>query len=582
MKRIGQHIICQTLIAAVFAAAGLRMSAQDLNPTVEVSRQYRGTIVDLNKPTVGMAVPDSLLQFNLDFDYSVFDNPFKGAYEFRPFLMDMELAPALSGERSFYLVTGAGYSLHPVLDMVWTPVRSESFRLSLYASHNSYIGKYRSLGPGLSGSQAVTLEPDGRHFSGHDMVSKAGADGSYDWKTGILSFRTGYFGTAFKDTTVTRGYDGFEIGLGVASKERLETHFVYDVAFGYRYAEDKFTYSGMQKNYLTEHDLDLDARFGGTFRSGHSVMLDLGLDFASYGAAYDSDAGNFSVTPRYLYSGGRWNVDLGVELAFLVRNNRSGSPVLINTAQGQIVYPDIRIDFNLLRNHLDMYLEIGGGPDINRYSSILSSWRHVTPFFNTDGSPLIDNTIERISAAVGFDGNIASRFDYDLRAGYRNFGNALLETLSPAGSILRAGIAYASYQMFFTQLDYSWKSPDFLVGGYFRYQATDISRRNPAMFSLPAFSGSIDFMYNWKERIYAGIDCDFASSRRCAASTALLQPAEVRIPGYADLGVKFGYAFTRKFSLWLRGGNLLDMTIQKSPLYAESGIYFTGGICLNL
>ena len=101
-------------------------------------------------------------------------------------------------------------------------------------------------------------------------------------------------------------------------------------------------------------------------------------------------------------------------------------------------------------------------------------------------------------------------------------------------------------------------------------------------FSLPAFSGSIDFMYNWKERIYAGIDCDFASSRRCAASTALPQLAEVRIPGYADLGVKFGYAFTRKFSLWLRGGNLLDMTIQKSPLYAESGIYFTGGICLNL
>ena len=42
------------------------------------------------------------------------------------------------------------------------------------------------------------------------------------------------------------------------------------------------------------------------------------------------------------------------------------------------------------------------------------------------------------------------------------------------------------------------------------------------------------------------------------------------------------YAFTRKFSLWIKGGNMLDMTIQYTPLYSESGIYFTAGICLNL
>ena len=56
----------------------------------------------------------------------------------------------------------------------------------------------------------------------------------------------------------------------------------------------------------------------------------------------------------------------------------------------------------------------------------------------------------------------------------------------------------------------------------------------------------------------------------------------VSIPAYADLGLSFEYALSRKLSLWARGGNLLNMTIQRTPLYAEGGINFTAGICLNL
>ena len=57
---------------------------------------------------------------------------------------------------------------------------------------------------------------------------------------------------------------------------------------------------------------------------------------------------------------------------------------------------------------------------------------------------------------------------------------------------------------------------------------------------------------------------------------------EAVIPWYADLGVNFEYAINRSVSLWARGGNLLNMTIQRNPLYAEKGINLTVGICLNL
>ena len=182
------RICLSAVLPAIFPFVA---GAQNLNPTVEVSRQYRGTLMELDKPSLEKAVPDSVLQLNLQFDYSVFDSPFKGAYEFRPFLMDMDIAPGYVDARKLYLRAGAGYTLHPELDFVWSPVRNDKFRLSLYAQHRSYVGKYRALGLETVGG-VTGIVPDGSRFSGHDLVTEAGIDGSFDWETGVLDFRTGY------------------------------------------------------------------------------------------------------------------------------------------------------------------------------------------------------------------------------------------------------------------------------------------------------------------------------------------------------------------------------------------------------
>ena len=564
----------------LISGGGQETFAQDLNPTVEVSRQYRGTLTDLNMPSVPMALPDSLLRFNLEFDYSVFDNPFKGAYEFRPFLMDLDLAPSMSGERSLYVRAGAGYSLHPELEAVWSPVGNERFRLSVFASHRSYIGELRSLGPVLEVGPALML-PDGTRYDSYDMVSAAGVNGALDWDTGVFSFLAGYSGTALKDTIVTRSYDGADLKLRVSSKKNVGAAFVYDFGVDYRYAEDKFACPGLDKDCLTEHDFSFDGSAGGAFRNGHSFVLDTEFDFACYGGVYDSDAGNVSLTPRYVYSKGRWNLNLGVEFAFLFRTNRSGSPARMNAGDGQIIYPDIRIGWEAIREHMELFLKADGGTDINRYSSLLARDRHITPCYNADGSPLISNTVERISLSAGMKGNIASRFSYSLEAGYRNFGNAPTASLSLAGGRLLPGLGYSAFQMFYAALDCSWVSQDVEISGWLRYRTTDIAERNPFLFAPSAFTGYADFTYNWKKRIFAGVGCGFSAARHAAGAFPEF-PEGITVPGYADLGVYFEYAFTRKFSLWLKGGNLLDMTIQRTPLFAESGISFTAGICLNL
>ena len=56
------------------------LGAQNLDPTVEVRRTYQGKLLEVHKPSLEMSIPDSLTNFDLDFDYSVFNNPYKGAY----------------------------------------------------------------------------------------------------------------------------------------------------------------------------------------------------------------------------------------------------------------------------------------------------------------------------------------------------------------------------------------------------------------------------------------------------------------------------------------------------------------------
>lgn len=574
------RICLSAVLPAIFPFVA---GAQNLNPTVEVSRQYRGSLMELDKPSVEMAVPDSVLQFNLQFDYSVFDSPFKGAYEFRPFLMDMDIAPGYVDARKLYLRAGAGYTLHPELDFVWSPVRNDKFRLSLYAQHRSYVGKYRTLGLETEGG-VTGIVPDGSRFSGHDLVTEAGIDGSFDWETGVLDFRTGYYGTALKDTTVSRGYNAFDMNFGIASKQMAGNHFVYDAEAGYRYAEDIFTYTGLQKDRMSEHNLNLDVSLGGAFGSGHSFLLGIGLDYASYGGVFDSDAGNVTLGPRYLYSSGRWNLDIGAKLAFLFRSNGPDSPFMMNMAKGQIIYPDLNISFAAVKKYLDIYFAAGGGPDINPYSSLLASGRHITPLYNiVSGAPLLDNTVERVSLSVGIKGNIASRLRYDLSTGYRNFANAPLATVAAGPDRLYPGIAYDAWQMFFAKLDFAWVSQDVKIDGWLQYQSTDASRRNAALFAPPALAGKVDFQYNWKERIFFGVGCGFSTARYGSLSgMAVPEARSLKVPAFADLGISLEYAFTRKFSLWIKGGNMLDMTIQYTPLYSESGIYFTAGICLNL
>ena len=116
---------------------------------------------------------------------------------------------------------------------------------------------------------------------------------------------------------------------------------------------------------------------------------------------------------------------------------------------------------------------------------------------------------------------------------------------------------------------------------------TDIDRDEARCFEPAFFSGNFRARYNYRRRIFAGLTADFASRRRghayaLNAVDGLATSRLAYIPLYVNLGVEAEYAVTKKFSVWLRGDNLLNMNVQRFPCYNAGGIGFTAGIILNL
>lgn len=565
-------------LAALFAAAN-SSKAQDLDPTVVVNKAYESKLVQVHKPSFEMAVPDSVTRFDLDFDYLVFEQPYKGADGFTPYVLNMKPTTALPALRNLYINAGAGYTLHPTLDVVWSPLDSRVFKIDVYAHHRSYVGNYHSFHPVESADPVMKIDRwreaggDRAHRAGYyDMKSVAGVDGRYEAASLSAGFDVSYYGLASKDLNKKRMYDALDVKLGVSSKPKHGSYFKYDVAAAYRFAEDKLDYIYYADDYLGEHVFDVDATLGRVISGGHQVLVDVNADVAIYP---QSVLWHASVTPHYVYRRGAWGVDAGVKVS----------------TKGQVVYPDVKAYYSVIPDAMRLYAHIGGGNRLNTYASLLERNHHVDPRFRMhEKNGLMDFTVERVSAALGLEGRIGSVFSYNLHTGYANYASDVLDgviiSTSPETGKRQylPGVGYASYQKYFAAADWRLLSDDFRFDGKVEY--TYAWGMNEGGLFLPAaLTGDVSFEYNWSRRIYAGVDCNFSTGRHGTVWVKIpggpgLEDA--LIPWYADLGVNFEYAVNRSVSVWARGGNLLNMTIQRNPLYAEKGISLTVGICLNL
>lgn len=591
------------LVSAAMLMTAAVSFGQNFNPTVEVTNTYQGNASEVHKPLLGMNVPDSLLRFDLDFDYEVFEKPYQGAYSFKPYMLNMRPAKDAWRGRQLYLKAGAGYTLHPQFEFVYSPEQSGPFQMSVYAGHRSFWGNYHEIRPELK-DDLYRLKKSGNGFKGYDALTSAGFDGRYNWDRTILSFGVGYYGLAAKDTVMSRSYNAFDFNARVRSNNDADSYFLYDVALRGRVAGDnldlapfslKMSDGGLNEisaDKQSENWFSFNALAGPVLDTRRSIFVGVEAESGSYGRFYDGNIGRVALVPSYRLKSGRWNLNLGVRLELMFRNEASDSLVFgkMGGGKGQIIYPEAHVSF-AAGNNVALYSDATGGSRLNTYSSQISGNHHKNPSFLAPRgagiiTTMVDNTVEKLNAKVGVRGNIASLFQFDVDGGVGLYENALMESgvFANDGGLVPS-VAYSDINLIYADVVLGLRSNRLKVDADFRYRGVSFPGKDePNLgFKLPKYSGGLSAAYDISSRLYAGVVVEASSWREGKCASAVSKDLEkVRVPGYVDLGVNCGYRFNRKLELWLESGNLLCQAIQRNPFYAEKGLWVTAGVSLNL
>ena len=562
--------------------------------TVEVSRMYDVNLDGIRKPAIPTATDDSLHQFDVHFDYSIFNRPYGDLYDFTPY-ESIQLS-TVGANRTPYVYTrlGAQYApaekgVMPAGEIYVQSKPRKGFCSGLYGRHNSFFG---DLGRGFG---AFPILGTSR------MENTVGGDITYDWPTGELMFDVRYdfdrYDYTAKDDgnpTVAAwntGYfprarhrnDSFMASFNLNSAQKEENTIYYDVTLAYRRTSKDFALESVSsplagRDTLSEGLLTVGGYVGATFDI-HRIYVDMNIEYASYGGVHDFNVGVVEFSPIYQYQRKRLNARLGVK--FGSRYGIAGlidEPGLDLTARSSI-FPDVDLRYTLIDKALWAHAVVTGGNDLNPYSRMMEDCPIALPTSTMAfGSRPLD-------ATLSLEGVISGRLGINLEANYKIYRNKMIFIPVEDGTALsQLAASYRDVNQFSTQAEVFWRSQDMTVGGRLRYASYRNRSDKSVVTEMPAWTGYAIVRYNFRERIIAQLECNYRSATSgtmMPATEYYVMPPKYEVPAIVDMDLNVNYLINKHFSVFAKVGNLLDHRNQYMPLYLEPGRNFGGGICLN-
>ena len=532
---------------AALLALTVPAAAQNINQSVQVTNDYLARFADFQKLGGAMQVPDSLLRFDYKFDYSVFDTPYRGSYEFSPYRIQATPAARLSDAGTLYLRAGAGYTLHPQLELAWRVLDEENFKIGVTADAGGYAGTYLSRG--------------GAVFSGHDLWGRAALDGTYLTPGTRLSYRFGYENILAGEDSAAPGFQsGFHSAVlagRVQSRPGAGGRFIYDANLRYRYSGDHYPKS-LGRDRIGENSLHAGISAGTDLDERFKVLLDAALDLDArreYGEMFNGTYAAFvtALTPHVQFVEGPVRLDVGLRADFGRVSGSGGRFSLAPAVTARMDVPDYG---------LELYAIAGGGQAVQGHYDL----KQVNHFaFRADVAPYVSQ--EKLSLRAGVSGQWLSSLQYGLEAGFADYAAQPL--------LAWDGVGKVDYKALWLQGSAAWRDDRIEADGVVR--ASHSQAVSEAAAFLPALlTADLRGIYNWQKRIFAGAYVQASTSRRS------LSENWSDLPGYADLGLLGEYRFNARWTAWAQAGNLLGMAIERVPGYIEKSPYLTIGFSLKL
>lgn len=546
------------ILTAIFALGlCLGTAAQNLNQTVSISNTYLSGSEDEEKQYVPVALPDSLTRFSYKFDYSVFETPYKGAFEFSPYSVRMIPDSSVPDSRALFVRAGAGYGLYPQLQAVWNPLHNGKFSLNVHQDFHGYAGNYRTVCKEQGENAMLTFKD--KRFRGYDFSENFGVRGKWNSEKFDAGFDVSYNGIFNKDDVVDGNrFNSVSAGAGIASKYGSAGKFRYDVNLIAEYAVDAPDHS-FERVGLSQQSADLTVSVEPRVSREFALQIDARLKFVNY-----SDAGDFA----YTYLG----YALAPHIALNLGPVDLKAGVRIDGTDRLKIAPDVLASVVFLEK-IRIFASVTGGTTFNSYTDM----RRANHWFCPGYSESLRNTFEQINASIGFEGGIASRLQYRLKGGFAMADDLpLWGVKAVSGKKLAPLLTFVGCRYAYADLSLVWRSPRFDADGTLAFRKSNLNG-STSVFDMPLLSGNLRAAYNWNRRIFAGVKMNASM-----ASQAALGGVSMKLPAYVDLGVYGEYRINRRWSVWLEGGNLLNEAIQITPMHVENGINGTIGIVFSL
>ena len=575
---------------AVFLSLGFAAAAQTFNPTVVVTNDYEGKTIEARKKDLPMSVPDSLNKFDLSFDYSVFDHPYRGAYEFVPYAMDIRPEAAPESKKLLYINLGAGYTLHPELDIVFSPRLKKNLQFGVYDNLRGFWGPFIGSAFIKDAETGANNLVRGESFTGYDFRNQAGLDLMYDNGHTSMFMKADFRTITASDNIESRLYNAADIKAGVSSISN--TKWDYGVGLGFTYGWDQMH---NQDNWLLISDIDANISGAAHYELFNAMRVgaEIGFNYVSTtGELLNTGAGEVYAIPQFLWQYNRANLKLGLKMAYLFSFDQLNKDVAREPYRNYVhpsgyLFPDVEFSYRLIDKNLEAFVKATGGNDLGSYSQLIESNHFFKPTYFMLFGPVMDNSVEKFNGSLGFRFG-TKNFQASLVGGYATYANGRLESIYvdyPAyNPRIFNGYGYLDYDQRYLQADMKWTSARLEVQLAGKLRDSRPATEDPYAAILPsklAAAGAIT--YNLNHRLYAGVTAEYSSQREGYYITGTQGEtfSPVLVPSYVDLGFNARFDFSNSFTVWGRVSNLLNHNVQRTLGHSYDGLYITGGICLN-
>lgn len=568
MKKLTILIMSMLLSVPVFA---------QIDPTVVVDRDFEGQIdVDVRMPETEIAVADSLRKFDVSFDYSIFDRPFRDLYEFSPYQAASLGVVPLSAVPHFSARVASQYPLMPEVDLYGqlVPKNNRNFNLGMFVKYASEIGKVPSMMPEVDA------------FDVRRTRMSAGANLKFAWDKGELTFDGAYRHSYAKDRfnasslfsygitdsfhiprdSAKHSVNAVELGFKIRSTDVKDHDFYYDIDASFvRTSKDLDLVQRVGDFPFRESAMNIDALFGSSFEE-HRMYVDVRSQNNWYSTPEGFYLGIIEFAPIYRYSKGRFDGRFGIRFSNSFSGDNSTS-----------IYPDVDAKLELWENKLWMRGVVNGGRQIDNLGVYLENapWIIATSEVNAEDGEESDfkmhYTTRPIDSKLSIEGIIGSRLGLNVYGTYTAFKDKLqLYTAHFDYSVLPYLYPeFVNYAKLSAGVELTWTSKDLRV--FTSVQGNKYNSKE-TLYMLPKIESLSQIEYNYKERLFLSTALVVQGARDSQMG---------QVPTYLDLSAKVEFKVNRFFSAYLKGGNLLN---KENYIYADIArmpINVGGGICID-